>query len=79
MSESTRLLSQLSVGDSAKVLRVSGDADIRGRLLEMGLTTGVTVRMVRTAPMGDPIELLVRGYHLSLRKSEAAVVEVEGG
>lgn len=79
MSESTRLLSQLSVGDSAKVLRVSGDADIRGRLLEMGLTTGVTVRTVRTAPMGDPIELLVRGYHLSLRKSEAAVVEVEGG
>ncbi len=78
MSESTRLLSQLSVGDSAKVLRVCGDGDIRGRLLEMGLTTGVTVRMVRTAPMGDPIELLVRGYHLSLRKSEAAAVEVEG-
>ena len=78
MSESTRLLSQLSVGDSAKVLRVSGDADIRGRLLEMGVTAGVTVRLVRTAPLGDPIELMVRGYRLSVRKSEAAVVEVEG-
>ena len=78
MSESTRLLSQLSVGDSARVVRISGDADIRGRLLEMGLTTGVTVRMVRAAPLGDPIELLVRGYHLSVRKSEAAAVEIEG-
>jgi len=78
MSDSTRLLSQLSVGDSARVLRVSGDADIRGRLLEMGLTAGVTVKLVRAAPMGDPLELIVRGYRLSVRRSEAAAVEIEG-
>ena len=78
MSESTRLLSQLSVGDSARVIRVSGDADVRGRLLEMGVTAGVTVRLVRAAPLGDPLELLVRGYRLSVRKSEAAAVEIEG-
>lgn len=77
MSGSTRLLSQLSVGDSARVLRVAGDADVRGRLLEMGMTPGVTVRLVRAAPLGDPIEVLVRGYHLSVRKSEAAAVEIE--
>jgi len=65
------------VGDSARVLRVAGDADVRGRLLEMGMTPGVTVRLVRAAPLGDPIEVLVRGYHLSVRKSEAAAVEIE--
>lgn len=77
MSGSTRLLSQLGVGDSARVLRVAGDADVRGRLLEMGVTPGVTVRLVRAAPLGDPIEVVVRGYHLSVRKSEAAAVEIE--
>lgn len=78
MSESTRLLSQLSVGDSARILRVNGDAEVRGRLLEMGLTTGVTVKLVRAAPLGDPLELMVRGYRLSVRRGEAAVVEIEG-
>lgn len=70
-------MSQLGVGDSARVLRVTGDGDVRGRLLEMGVTPGVTVRLVRAAPLGDPIELLVRGYHLSVRKCEAAAVEIE--
>jgi len=78
MSDSARLLSQLGVGDSARVLRVTGDAEIRGRLLEMGLTAGVTVKLIRAAPLGDPLELMVRGYRLSVRRVEAAAVEIEG-
>ena len=78
MSDSARLLSQLGVGDSARVLRVNGEAEIRGRLLDMGLTAGVTVKLIRAAPLGDPLELMVRGYRLSVRRVEAAAVEIEG-
>ena len=70
-------LAELAVGGRARVLRVHGDDDISLRLLEMGLTPGVDMHLVGTAPLGDPLEFEVRGYHLSLRKSEAARVEIE--
>lgn len=70
-------LSDLAVGQSARVATVSGADEVSCRLLEMGLTPGVTIRVLGTAPWGDPIEIELRNYRLSLRKSEAALVEVE--
>ena len=67
------------LGESARgrVLHVQGGDEISVRLLEMGLTPGVEVAVIGKAPLGDPIELLVRGYHLSLRRVEAARVEIQ--
>lgn len=70
-------LDQLSPGQSAVVKKVGGDGALRRRLLDMGLTNNTEIEMVRTSPLGDPIEYKVRGYSLSLRKSEAQTVEVE--
>lgn len=69
-------LADLAVGRSGRVLQVKGVDDISLRLLEMGLTPGVEVAIVGAAPLGDPIELELRGYQLSVRKSEAARVEI---
>ena len=69
-------LSKLGVGCQAQVISVTGDHDIRRRLLEMGFCNGATVEVVRRAPMGDPIEFKLRGYHLSLRSDQAANVRV---
>ena len=77
MSVPARPLSELSIGASGRVVRIDGPGEVRGRLLEMGLTAGATVKLVRTAPPGDPLELMVRGYRLSVRRSEAAAVIVE--
>ncbi|MCG8404967.1 MAG: ferrous iron transport protein A [Phycisphaerales bacterium] len=73
-----RLLANLSPGENGRITHVAGEADVRHQLLEMGLTSGTLVRMVRVAPLGDPLELHVRGYRLSVRKSEAAMVTIEG-
>jgi ferrous iron transport protein A len=59
------------------VLQIAGGDDVSLRLLEMGLTPGVEILLVGTAPLGDPLELEVRGYRLSVRKSEASRVEIE--
>lgn len=70
-------LETLAVGDSARVIDVSGDDAVAIRLLEMGLTPGVMVRVLGRAPFGDPLELSVRGYRLSIRRAEAARVTIE--
>jgi ferrous iron transport protein A len=70
-------LATLPVGSRCKVLRIDGVDEISCRLMEMGLTPGVEVLVVGVAPLGDPLELELRGYRLSIRKSEAARVEVE--
>ncbi|MBX6314459.1 MAG: ferrous iron transport protein A [Isosphaeraceae bacterium] len=70
-------LAEWPLDQAARVVRVLGDGEVSCRLLEMGLTPGVEVRIVGTAPWGDPLELDVRNYRLSLRRSEAALVEVE--
>lgn len=69
-------LDQIAVGSSARVAGVRGGDDTALRLLEMGLTPGIDVRIVGTAPLGDPLELEVRGYRLSIRRTEAARVAV---
>jgi Fe2+ transport system protein FeoA len=70
-------LSDLKPGESGTVLRVEGDRVIRRRMLDMGLVNGAVVEVKRIAPLGDPIEFVVRGYSLSLRKSEAYAVHVQ--
>lgn len=72
-----RTLDQLKPGEGGVVGHLRGDGSIHQRLLEMGVFEGSEVEVVRYAPMGDPMEILVQGYHLSLRKNEAALVEIE--
>lgn len=72
-----RLLSELPVGAKARVLAIRDADEVSLRLLEMGVTPGVDFTVVGFAPLGDPLEIELRGYLLSLRRSEAARVEVE--
>lgn len=70
-------LSELAVGQRAKVTAVAGVDAVSLRLMEMGLTPGVEVGLIGVSPLGDPLELELRGYRLSVRRSEAALVEIE--
>ena len=72
----TIALGELSPGQKARVERIKGRGETNKRLVAMGLTPGSVVEMVRVAPLGDPIEIKVKGYHLSLRKEEAEKVTV---
>lgn len=72
-------LSELGVGEKAEILRVGGRGEIKKRLLEMGVVRGTTVEVERVAPLGDPIEIRLLGYHLSLRQSEAREIRVRRG
>jgi ferrous iron transport protein A len=71
-----RSLAQLVPGEGGVIARLEGDPQIARRLMELGLVPGTTVALVRLAPLGDPIELTVRGIHLSLRRSEAERIHV---
>ena len=70
-------LDRLPVGSNATVARIEGADELACRLMEMGLTPGVELQMIGAAPLGDPLELELRGYRLSVRKSEAARVELQ--
>jgi len=70
-------LDKLAPGESGKIIKVRGRGAIRRRLVDMGLTTGAVIDMIKISPLGDPVEYRLRGYHLSLRKSEARTIEVE--
>lgn len=72
-----KTLAELPLGARGRVVQIAGDDEISARLLEMGLTPGVAIHLLGAAPLGDPIELELRGYRLSLRRSEAERVEVE--
>lgn len=74
MSETTRTLKQAKAGESIQVAKVMGEGPLRQRILDMGLTKGTSVTVRKVAPLGDPIEVTVRGYELSLRKAEAACI-----
>ena len=69
-------LNKLGIGCRGSVHAVGGDPDVRRRLLEMGFCNGASVEVVRRAPLGDPIEFRLRGYHLSLRDEQAAHVSI---
>ena len=70
-------LDKLVPGESGRIIKVNGKGAIRRRLVDMGLTSGAVIDMVKLSPLGDPVEYRLRGYHLSLRKSEAKTIEVE--
>ena len=72
-----RTLREVPVGGHAKVVRIHGEGAIKRRIMDMGITRGVEVSIRKVAPLGDPIEITVRGYELSLRKADAESIEVE--
>ena len=76
MAVACQPLTALPVGAAATVTEINVPAEHRGRLLEMGLLVGTPVELVRFAPLGDPVEIKVRGYHLTLRKHEADLILV---
>ena len=72
-------LRDVKVGQTVKVLKITGEGAVKRRIMDMGLTKGIEVYVRKVAPLGDPIEVTVRGYELSLRKADAEMVEVEAG
>jgi ferrous iron transport protein A len=76
MAAESQSLASLAIGSVGTVTEIKVPSDRRGRLLEMGLLVGTSVELVRFAPLGDPVEIKVRGYHLTLRKQEAEQILV---
>ena len=72
-----KTLREVKVGHSATVVKIHGEGAVRRRIMDMGITRGVEIRVRKLAPLGDPLEITVRGYELSLRKADAAMIEVE--
>ena len=72
-----KTLKQIKIGGTAKVVKIHGEGALKRRIMDMGLTKGVEVKVRKVAPLGDPIEITVRGYELSLRKEDAETIEVE--
>ena len=70
-------LRQVACGQTVKVKKISGEGTVRKRIMDMGITKGVEIFVRKVAPLGDPIEVTVRGYELSLRKVDAEMIEVE--
>ncbi|MBQ7972492.1 MAG: ferrous iron transport protein A [Lachnospiraceae bacterium] len=72
-----KTLKDVKIGDTAVVVKLHGEGAIRRRIMDMGMTKGVKVTVRKVAPLGDPLEVTLRGYELSIRKEDAAMVEVE--
>ena len=70
-------LKQAKIGETVKVVKLHGEGAVKRRIMDMGITRGVDVYVRKVAPLGDPVEVTVRGYELSLRKEDAANIEVE--
>ena len=72
-----KTLRQAKIGDNVKVVKLHGEGAVKRRIMDMGITKGVEVYVRKVAPLGDPIEVTVRGYELSLRKADSDMIEVE--
>ena len=72
-----KTLKEVSCGNAVKVVRLAGEGPVRRRIMDMGITKGVDILVRKAAPLGDPLEVTVRGYELSLRKVDAELIEVE--
>lgn len=70
-----KTLKETGVGQSLTVTRINGEGPVKRRIMDMGITKGVTLKVRKVAPLGDPVEITVRGYELSLRKEDAAMIE----
>lgn len=72
-----KTLREVSCGETVTVKKLSGEGPVKRRIMDMGITKGVTVYVRKVAPLGDPVEVTVRGYELSLRKADAEMIEIE--
>ena len=72
-----KTLREVAVGQTVKVTKLVGEGPVKRRIMDMGITKGVDIYVRKVAPLGDPIEVTVRGYELSLRKADAEMIEVE--
>lgn len=72
-----KTLRQVKIGDTVTVVKLHGEGAIKRRIMDMGLTKGTSVHVCKVAPLGDPVEVTVRGYELSLRKEDADMIEVQ--
>lgn len=72
-----KTLKEVKVGQSAIIKKIHGDGALKRRIMDMGITKGVEVNIRKVAPLGDPVEITVRGYELSIRKADAELIEVE--
>lgn len=72
-----KTLKEIKVGQSAIVRKIHGDGALKRRIMDMGITKGVEIYVRKVAPLGDPVEITVRNYELSVRKADAAIIEVE--
>ncbi len=72
-----KTLRDIKVGGSCRVVKLYGEGALKRRIMDMGITKGVTITVRKVAPLGDPLELTVRGYELTLRKADAELIEVE--
>lgn len=70
-------LRQTKIGDTVKVVKLHGEGAVKRRIMDMGITKGVEITVRKAAPLGDPIEITVRGYELSVRKADTEMIEVE--
>ena len=72
-----KTLRQAKIGDTVRVVKLHGEGAVKRRIMDMGITRGVEVYIRKVAPLGDPVEITVRGYELSIRKADADMIEVE--
>lgn len=72
-----KTLRQAKIGDTVRVVKLHGVGAVKRRIMDMGLTKGVEVHIRKVAPLGDPVEVMVRGYELSIRKADAEMIEIE--
>lgn len=72
-----KTLREAKIGETVKVLKLHGDGPVKRRIMDMGITRGVEVYIRKVAPLGDPMEVTVRGYELSLRKADTGMIEIE--
>ena len=72
-----KTLKDVSIGQTVKVKKLTGEGPVKRRIMDMGITKGVEIYVRKVAPLGDPVEVTVRGYELSLRKADAEIIEVE--
>jgi ferrous iron transport protein A len=70
-------LKDAKIGESVKVVKIHGEGALKRRIMDMGITKGIDIRIRKVAPLGDPMELTVRGYELSIRRADAEMIEIE--
>ena len=72
-----RTLKDVKIGETVRVTKVGGEGALKRRIMDMGITKGVSIKIMKVAPLGDPVEITVRGYELTLRKADCEKIEVE--